>query len=731
MKLSCLVVFGLMLSFSSPTPAFAQHDLGSGYPFDIPGTRVTALSHNPVPRFPIEGLDTESSTLVNAAIELSHGFWTYEAERVMREVIARNPKHPLTYALAAYIETIFGSGDMERGEAYFRAAKLALPSASLSKHEQLWFEAIASLYDQSKPESLRNFLHIEGLEKIVNAYPDDLEARAYLVYHYWGVMISSETLQPNEHAALVARADSLIESVLAQSPTHPIHHYKIHLWNTNRDEFRALDSARASGPAQPHIAHLWHMPAHILWNTDDAYYALRHIEAAHRVDHKQMLERGLMPTQVHNYYHNFRDFGLSIKSNSGQVDDALSQGLAMLRFGRLAHPSSRGAMSTLARKLLVVLEEYQLWDRFLELNDLGYFANLSTGMPTEDILSQAVLLRMKVRATPLDTEKNLHKLEALADRAQMDGLENKDLIGSLFDDSRLWYEISLRANSGAVPQYFLEKLATTCHIYPLTPCGQVLVAAQKLGMTTFARSFYNENRSAYLNGNLSEALNVLAYFELAGLADDRGAFEERIINQLTPPFSLAGFSGFLVTQENPQLVSGLMQKAQARFASFLEKIPEEFNYLKSMDLNALGPAQPQYPRFANYSGSNVEASDAFASPLKGYKLFVFAVGPSCSACNQQLLGLAQNREKLSKLGIEPIAVTQTGEIVEGLRTVPDVEGAIHRELGIWDEFDDRALHGLILIDRERQMLWNSYSDHPVTDIAFIMEEFERLTRLQK
>ena len=56
--------------------------------------------------------------------------------------------------------------------------------------------------------------------------------------------------------------DALANDVLAVDPMHPVHHYRIHLWDGEKER-RALNSAALCGQGSAGIAHMWHMPGHI------------------------------------------------------------------------------------------------------------------------------------------------------------------------------------------------------------------------------------------------------------------------------------------------------------------------------------------------------------------------------------------------------------------------------------------------------------------------------------
>src|SRR5690606_25425540 len=121
--------------------------------------------------------------------------------------------------------------------------------------ERMYIDALAAYHSEKNGKRKRQ-RYVRALENIIHAYPDDLEAKAFLAVQIWHNSVEGASITSYE------AVDALIQQVLAQSPLHPIHHYRFHLCNYHKD-VRALDSAAACGFAAPGIAHMWHMPGYI------------------------------------------------------------------------------------------------------------------------------------------------------------------------------------------------------------------------------------------------------------------------------------------------------------------------------------------------------------------------------------------------------------------------------------------------------------------------------------
>src|SRR5947209_15632187 len=111
-------------------------------------------------------------------------------------------------------------------------------------HDQLWIEAYADYWLGKKPEKERREELVRRLEDISYQYRDDLEAKAFLVFHLWDN--HGKGVPMNSRKAV----DAILGEIFAAEPMHPAHHYRIHLWDTDKAE-RALAAAARCGQSAP------------------------------------------------------------------------------------------------------------------------------------------------------------------------------------------------------------------------------------------------------------------------------------------------------------------------------------------------------------------------------------------------------------------------------------------------------------------------------------------------
>ena len=240
--------------------------------------------------FPVNSQQRNVQAYINQGVGQLHGFWYFEAERTFRQAAALDPD----CAVAYWGMAMANANNRERAEKFSQQAMDHRQHASA--RVQRYIEALDKLL-KSKDAASGSDDYIDALEKIVYDYPDDIEAKAFIALHLWEGRDTGQKIR--SHLAV----DALIGEVLAVEPMHPVHHYRIHLWDYEKPE-RALTSAARCGQAAPSIAHMWHMPGHIYSRLKRYPDAVWQQEASARTDHAQMMRDHLLPDQIHNFAHN-------------------------------------------------------------------------------------------------------------------------------------------------------------------------------------------------------------------------------------------------------------------------------------------------------------------------------------------------------------------------------------------------------------------------------------------
>ncbi|GAB5403687.1 MAG: hypothetical protein Aurels2KO_19180 [Aureliella sp.] len=311
--------------------------------------------------------NAQAQRFIDQGVAQLHGFWYYEAERSFRQAAVFDPECAIAYwgMAAANIE------NRKRARGFIAEAVSRKDSAT--KREQLYIEAMNKVLqdedDKGKNVSKKDRAkaYTKALEQIVKDYPDDIEARAFLALQLWHN--SRADLPIVSHVAV----NSVLQDVFDTNPSHPAHHYRIHLWD-REDPAQALASAAQCGQSLPAIAHMWHMPGHIYSKLHRYNDAAWQQEASARVDHAHMMRDRVLPDQIHNFAHN-NEWLIRNLVKLGRVDDALGLAKNMLELPR--HPkynmlSKRGSANYGRQRLILTLKTYRLWDELLAACQSSY-----------------------------------------------------------------------------------------------------------------------------------------------------------------------------------------------------------------------------------------------------------------------------------------------------------------------------------------------------------------------
>lgn len=328
-------------------------------------------------RFPVTSQEPLAQQFVSQGVAQLHGFWYFEAERSFRQAAAIDPQ----CATAYWGMAMANMGNEKRAKEFMVEA--VKQKSHVSRREQLYIEALDAYYkaDANKKKE-RAEAYTRALEKMLYEFPDDIEAKSFLALQLWNNRSVGSPI--TSHLAI----DALIGQVLEVEPLHPIHHYRIHLWDYERPE-NALTSAARCGQSLPAIAHMWHMPGHIYSRLKRYHDAIWQQEASARVDHAHMMRDRILPDQIHNFAHN-NEWLIRNLNFAGRVQDAVDLAKNMIELPQ--HPkyntiSRRGSTYYGRQRLFETLSRYELWDQLIALCDTPYL------QPTDDKVEQVKRLR--------------------------------------------------------------------------------------------------------------------------------------------------------------------------------------------------------------------------------------------------------------------------------------------------------------------------------------------------
>jgi peroxiredoxin len=695
-------------------------------------------------RFPITTSNSEAQKFFNQAIAQLHGFWYFEAERSFRQIAAMDTN----CAMAYWGMAMANINNAKRAKEFIKRA------AALKSHggraEQMWIEALAKYYESSKDDKERRREYVRALEELVQEFPDDIEAKAFLVFQIWDN--SNRGLALSSHQAV----QSLINDVLRVDPMHPVHHYQIHLWD-NEKPIRALTSAARCGQSTPGIAHMWHMPGHTFSKLHRYADAAWQQEASARVDHAQMMRDHLLPDQIHNYAHN-NEWLIRDLSNVGRVHDAVELAKNMIELPR--HPkynafedkNRKGSSSYGRARLLDLLVRYELWDDALALSStmylepmeipeeqvkrlhalgLAYFNKGKADKGRQQIRELDDLLKSKRSARIADAEKAEEK--AVKDK------QSEDQIAKAMADAMKKHSETIRAIENAaaelkgfeaVSEKQLEAARKQFEQAKNIPKERLARIYLQLGDKTKAEQLAKEA----LTSGTNQVQLIANYVDVLQQCGKRKEAEERF-EQLR---SLS--SGIDLDVPVFQRVKPIAE-AKGFSANWRIEAPQLSDNGERPALAQLGPFRWQPSPAVDWSlpdraGKLVSLKQYRGKPL----LVLFYLGKRCSHCMEQLNAFAPAAKDFADAGISLVAIGNdpVDLLKETLQKssesfpfplLSDRTLTVFKAYRAYDDFEEMPLHGAYLVDGNGLIRWQDISFEPFKDTKFVLNESKRLLAL--
>lgn len=721
-----------------------------------PRHRARLMLGMPGIRFGITTTNEQARSFFLQGVGQLHGFWYLEAERSFRESAFQDTN----CAMAYWGMAMANINNPTRAAGFIQEADRR--KGPVSRHEKLWIGSLAEFHrDPKRDEKERRREYTRALENIIHEFPDDVEAKAFLVFHLWD---SSYKGWPIGSAQAV---ESLLKEIFAQQPMHPAHHYRIHLWDGEKDEsaIRAVPSASKSGQSSPGVAHQWHMAGHT-FNKLKRYPDMAwQQEASVRVDNSQLMADRLLPDQIHNYAHN-SEWLVQTYNYLGQVGRAVELAANMVEMPR--HPAfntldkqtngiayeKRGTASHGRRRLMETLLRWELWDETLRLGGTPYLeptvlaeeqgrrarllglAHLGKGNRdgvTEQITAieaAMVLLRGERRAHVDAAEakakadkKGRGEIEAAMSEAVKRTSEPLETLENFIEELRVGLDLHARETNDLPKR--LESLKTVSKErlagmwFQMGNTNQAIKSAREAveGGTNQVHPLAVLTELQWKAGQTQEALTNFATLRRLGAWMDP---ELPIVKRLAPVIAAAG--------------PGPDWRLAASYPADSGERPP-LDTLGSFRWNPQ-PAPPL--EVTGSDGKIIRLQDFQGRPV----VLVFYLGGGCLHCVEQLRLLAPWTEPFRKAGIDLLAIST--ETVEGLGKTREKAGKDGKVLfplasdptlisfKNWhahDDFEGAALHGVFLVDAEGRVRWQDIGFEPFTDFHFLLPEARRLLSL--
>ncbi len=697
--------------------------------------------------FPITTKNPLAQQYFNQGMNMVYTYWWYEGERAFRQVINLDPECAMGYWGLAFAAS---EGSFVTGRAKEFLTKALEHREKVSDREQMYLDAYfhkTGHFGYGVPvEEIRYPSHakfLQGMESLVQKYPDDLEAK--VLYASGLEQTYGESQARNQFTESGReRAEAIYQQVLRVKPLHTgVNHYRIHLWDGFLNAKYALGSCEPLAAGASNVGHALHMPGHIyaslgMWNE-----AAESMEAATRVERRYMLEQGRMPYHTWNYGHNqvYLVYNLSF---TGRIRDCIREA------EELAYtPRNTGATTP---ELMWVLMGLVRGERWREI--LARYPAKNDPILTDEELQQAPLsggwrrLEMIKYARGMaylhlgdlaaaerelaPIENIMARVKSYGDKSQrllayppLPSMQSTELRGLVrvakgqFEEAREDLQDAMLAyrTGGNDPKY---------HLHP--PHGNVVRAY--LSQKRYAEAVEivrNEWFAHAPHDGFGYALLAEAYI---GLGKKKEALE-----------AYRDLQRIWVHADADLPALARVQKAMAPVLAEAGQQPWRSVPFRHEKLDRFGP-QHWTPwtapdvTFTLSGGKTARLSDYRGKNL----LLVFYLGGQCLHCLEQLDGLGKLKERFAKSGTEIVAVStdSQADIAAFLKDHPsyalqlgsDPSLKAAKALACYDEFENLELHGTVLFDKRGRMWFFDSGSEPFTQFDVLLENVDRMNRFQ-
>ncbi|MBG88853.1 MAG: alkyl hydroperoxide reductase [Verrucomicrobiales bacterium] len=731
------------------------------------GPRQAAFLMDGTPNvnFPVTCDNEEAQAFFNQGIGQLHGFWYFEAERSFRQALALDE----TCVMAYWGMAMSNPNNKKRARSFISNAKKK--AKDLTKREKMYIDATARFLEEDKRSDKERQIEVNGdFQKIMEAFPDDLEAKAFWAVKRWKHR-SKDRIKKKEDV------DKVVKEVHAKNPLHPAHHYRVHLWDSSGLATNALDSAASIGKSGPAIAHLWHMAGHTysrLYRFSDAAWQQ---EASARTDHGYMIKNHVLPDQIHNFAHN-NEWLIRNLNNIGSASRAVSLAKNMVELPR--HPKyntfKKGSANYGYARMMETMVRYEMWNDLAELSKTHYLTktdNKNQEMRRHHALALAYynLGDTKKAAKELAAVQVLHaaeekrkKDEAAAKKKREEEAKKKreaeaKKAGEKKEDGLKTKAPAKKKSSSRRPPRsgYLSTLANASMaiqelgVHRYLAEGKTKEALAELGrakrMDPVRRSWLYD-----LAGDREEAIKV----SKAGLARKKG--------QVVP---LANYTRLLwrdgqeeAAIEQFKKMRKLAAEADLRAPIFRElavvaieagfeedwrpKLQRKSDFGQRPDLDSLGPFRWTAPKAQGWSLPDANDKQVSLSDYDNRAVIViFYLGSGCTHCIEQLSVFAPLSDEFKKLGVSLVGIGTDDRkgLVKSAKLAADKGGFpfplladpdmnVFRKYRAYDDFEKMPLHGTFLISPNGKVLWQDISFEPFTETEFLLNEAERLLGLE-
>ena len=695
---------------AAPHVPAAGHSLG-GETFDEgPRQRAVLLDGMGKVAFPVSTGVAEAGRFVAQGVAQLHAFYYLEAERSFRQAAKLDPGCPMAYWGMAMANV----NNPKRAKGFLKTANQFAAKATITPRERLYLDALSAFYKEGGDDKSRRQGMLLGLEAIVQDFPDDAEARAWLAMIAW---------QNSTQDGIGSRqaVETLVEGTLRAEPLHAgAHHYRIHLWDGVKPA-RALPSAALLAKAAPGIAHAWHMPGHTYTGLKRYADAAYQQEGSARVDHAAMARDRVMPFEIFNYAHNNQWLATSY-SHVGRARDAVAVARNLVeqpRDPRLNAKADGGSAQRSGRlRWAEVLCRYELWD---------------------DLIAATSANMLDWSDVPAEKKEKAYTLglayAAKGDKAKL-GEQVAALRAIVADKSAPPTAAGALAELEGYQKLLDGDVGAAFDLFAKAPA----MRPESLARTHLAARNYGLAESVAKRGvdaNPGQVPPLAAFVEvLHAVGKEKEAAEA--YRKLEPLAAHADRDTPVFRRLEP-LVAGW--KSAGGWQPTVAEADDAAIY--RVDQATLGPLVWQPTEAPPIAGVDTDGKPRSLADYRGKNVIVLMyLGGKCAHCMRQLSAFGKEVEALARAGTEVLAVgTDDLEATRKLKQnadgvkfpmpmLADPSLAVFKAYRAHDDFEDSPLHGTFLIDRDGKIRYSNTGPEPFLDVDFLKTEAERISRLK-
>jgi peroxiredoxin/tetratricopeptide (TPR) repeat protein len=651
----------------------------------------------------------EAQSFIDQGVAQLHSFYYFESERSFRQAAKIDPDCAMAYWGMAMANV----NNARRASEFLKEARKR--AASLSRRETLYLEALEASYKAGANDKIKRQGWLLGLESIVQEFPGDVDARAWLALATWH----------NEMDGIGSRqaVDTLIDLVFQAEPMHPGgHHYRIHLWDGHKAA-RALKSAGLYAATAPGIAHAWHMPGHTYTELKRYADAAYQQEGSARVDHAYMKRDRVMPFEIHNYAHNNQWLSISL-GHIGRVRDAIAVARNLVdqpRDPEKNGPNDGGSAQRSGRaRWAELLTRYELWDELIDATTSG--ALDWSNIPFEQ--QQKAYALGLAYAGKNDQAKLVDQINVLKKQT---GGEAKGLLAELEG-------LELLSRGEISPAFDQFTKATSMRPEAL---ARAHLTARNFG---FAESTARQAVAKNRNQVPALAAQVEVLHACGKEQEAREAYH------VLEPLARCADRDLPVFRRLENVVARWKAEGSWIDAGLSTANPADTDEtaVDRIDLNKLGPLI-----WSPFAAAALNGTDTAGVPwnLTSHKgknvLVIFFLGGKCAHCMQQLELFGKEYEALKRMDVETVAINS--DDVDAARSLKNNKEGIKFPMPMladpkldlfklyraFDDFENQPLHATFLIDGEGNVRFQRISADPFLDVEFIKGEARRINRILK